>query len=106
MPGSASNVMVRRIFGTIPMPASMKQLDETLGPGNQGLAPRIIHTRISLDIGVLADGDEYWMTDEVMAEGVAIAEKEIAEWQEYLQYLQTQRTALAARGLPIPIPDR
>lgn len=88
------------------MPAHMEQLDENLGPGSQGLAPRVIHTRLSLDIGVLTDGDGYWMTDQVMAEGVAIAEKEIAEWQKYLRYLQTQRTALAARGLSIPTSDR
>ena len=103
MPGSASNEMVRWIFGTTPMPASMKQLNANVGP-NSGIEKRIIHTR--LNRGVLADGDGYWMADEVMAEGIAFAEKEIAKWQEYLQHLQVQRAALTARSLPRPALDR
>jgi len=75
----------------------MAQLDETLGPGNQGLARRIIGTR--LNDGVLADGDGYWLTDEVIAEGVTAIEAEIQRLQAYLDYLQEQRSALAKRGL-------
>jgi len=98
MPGSANNASLRQMFKMTPMPVSMEQLEKNCGPGNSVIAYHLVNARIK--DGLLPDGNGYWMTDEVMAEGVSIAEEKIKEWQEYLDYLQRQRTALAARGLP------
>ncbi len=98
MPGCSGNPDLRRSFGMTPMPATIKEIDGNWGPGNEGLAYRVVMSMIGR--GALQDGDRFWMSDDVMAEGIAIAEKEIAEWKKYLEYLQKQRSALAARCLP------
>ena len=98
MPGSANNYWLRQIFNTTPMPATMEQSEQNCGGGAATLARRTVHTR--LNKGVIQDGDRYWLSDDVLAEGIAGAQKEIVEWQAYIDYWQQQQ-----RGLALRFPD-
>lgn len=86
---------VRQLFGTLPLPVRMEtfQSDSRLVPE---LISQYLMVAIAQGAAFKDDQGNYWMSDEVMAEGIEIAEQRIAELQAYQQYLQTQRDALAA----------
>jgi hypothetical protein len=91
------NEWLRCMFQKTPMPATLEELEKGCGPSQEKLASWLVLTR--LNNGVIADEDKYWLADDVMAEGVRIAEKQIADWQKFLNYWNRERKALALRGL-------
>lgn len=97
--GGTTKANCRNLFGYVPMPATYQQLKEGVEArkGNWGYSGAR-HLDTGLGTGwIVKDGDQYWLSDEVLAEGIAEAEEEIASWQKPLDYWQDQRNALAAR---------
>ena len=95
MSGSANNRTLRHIFGYLEMPATEKQLEDSQPPATMGMVSRVIYTR--LGNGVIKDGDGFWISREVLDEGIANMEDEIEKQQKYLNYLKAQRDKLVLR---------
>jgi len=90
----------RNLFGRIPMPATYQQLKDGVETrkGSWYLASRYLRGGVAAG-WIVKEGDHYWLSDEVLAEGIAMAEGKITSWQEPLDYWQAQRMELAGKGL-------
>ncbi|HEX8974573.1 MAG TPA: hypothetical protein VF817_03755 [Patescibacteria group bacterium] len=97
MPGSADNATLRRVFGYVEMPATIEQLEDSASPAFMGMVSRVIYTR--LGNGVIKDGDAFWISEEVLAEGIAYWEEDLKKTQRYLDYLKAQRDKLELRNV-------
>ncbi|KKQ46299.1 MAG: hypothetical protein US63_C0003G0012 [Candidatus Moranbacteria bacterium GW2011_GWC2_37_8] len=98
MLGSADNRTLRNVFSYVEMPATMKQLDDRArNTGNEEIVYRIIKTR--LGNGVIEDGNGYWLSKEIIDEGIANVQEEIDKYQKYLDYLKAQRDKLELQNI-------
>lgn len=101
MGGTHEFAILNLIKTGTPMPVTRRHLNEA--HRDEDLTGRHLHTHLGLGWAIEDDG-KFWVSDEIMALTMSKIKEDIDYWQKRLEYLESQREALAARNITVTSP--
>lgn len=98
MGGTHELAIINLIKTGTPMPVTQRYLNEA--HPDTCLTRAHLHTHLGLG-WVIEDDGKFWVSDEIMAQSETEAQKNLDYWTKRLEYIKSQRKALASRNMTV-----